>query len=133
MASMVIMIDDNEDDLLFTRIVFERSGADVNLKQFTSAQEALEFFKTTELPRPALVLLDINMPGMSGFDFLEAYEALPVDMRNSVVVVMLTSSIDDRDKERAVKFASVKGFVSKPLDRAEAGQLLKLMSTSVAF
>lgn len=127
MTPTVIMIDDNEDDLLFTRIVFERSGCDVNLRQFIYAQEALEFFRSASLPEPALVLLDINMPGMGGFDFLEAYEALPADKRQAVVIVMLTSSIDDRDRSRAMGFSTVKGFVSKPLDRPEAAKLLTLL------
>ena len=127
MTKKVIMIDDNEDDLFFTQIVFERSGLDVDLQKFTSAKDALAFFESAELCEPALVLLDINMPGMSGFDFLEAYEHLLANKRASVVVVMLTSSIDDRDKERALRFSSVKAFLSKPIEPQGAPGLLKLL------
>ena len=129
MGQNVIMIDDNEDDLFFTRIVFERSGLDLTLHQFTSAREALSYFERRELEEPALVLLDINMPGMDGFDFLEAYEKLSPNKRQSKVVVMLTSSIDDRDRERALFFASVKAFLSKPIDAGAAAEMIKLLET----
>ena len=127
MTRQVIMIDDNEDDFFYTQIVFERTGLDVELAHFPSAQDALSFFERAELSAPALVLLDINMPGMSGFDFLEAYEQLPANKRASVVVVMLTSSIDDRDKERALRFSSVKAFLSKPIEAQAAPGLLVLL------
>lgn len=127
MTAQVIMIDDNEDDLLFSRIVFERSGSDLNLVQFTSAVEALAYFQSGALSQPALVLLDINMPGMGGFEFLEAYQGLPSHLRTSTVIVMLTSSIDDRDRVRALSFPPVKGFVSKPLERNGVADLLKLV------
>jgi CheY-like chemotaxis protein len=73
------------------------------------------------------VLLDINMPGMSGFDFLTAYEQFPANKRSSVVVVMLTSSIDDRDKERALRFSSVKAFLTKPIESQVVPGLLNLL------
>lgn len=125
MTLQVIMIDDNEDDLLYTRIVLGRTGRPLDIVEFTSAQDALQHFVAHAPDQPALVLLDINMPGMSGFDFLEAYEALPAASRQSLVVVMLTSSIDDRDRNRAMSFSSVKGFANKPLDKTVAAELLK--------
>lgn len=129
MTHQVVMIDDNEDDLLFTRIVLGRSGCPVDTVEFTSAQDALQHFADQAPEQRALVLLDINMPGMSGFDFLEAYETLPQSSRQALVVVMLTSSIDDRDRERALRFPSVKGFANKPLDKAVAAELLKMLDT----
>ena len=124
MTKKVIMIDDNEDDLFYTQIVFERSGLDVALEQFMSAKEALAYFESGALSEPALVLLDINMPGMSGFDFLAAYGRLPKERRASAVVVMLTSSIDDRDREKALQFPEVKAFLSKPIDAQAAAAVM---------
>lgn len=129
MTKKVIMIDDNEDDLLFTRIAFERCGREADLMQFVKAQDALAYLARGEMTEPALVLLDINMPGMSGFDFLQAYERLPQANRTSlVVVVMLTSSNDERDKERAFQSPMVKDYVNKPIARPRAAELLDLLN-----
>lgn len=128
MTKKVIMIDDNEDDLLFTRIAFERCGLQVDLMQFVKAEEALAYLACGELTEPALVLLDINMPGMSGFDFLQAYEQLPQNSRTSLIVVMLTSSNDERDKARAFQSPMVRDYVNKPIARPRAAELLDLLT-----
>lgn len=127
MTKTVIMVDDNEDDLLFTRIAFERCGRQADLMQFVKAEDALAYLARGEAIEPALVLLDINMPGMNGFEFLEAYEQLPQSNRTSLVVVMLTSSNDERDKERAFQSPMVRGYVNKPIERPRAAQLLDLL------
>lgn len=127
MSKKVIMIDDNEDDLLFTRIAFERCGREADLVQFVKAQDALAYLVSGELTEPALVLLDINMPGMSGFNFLQAYEQLALSSCTAVIVVMLTSSNDERDKERAFRSPMVKGYLTKPISRPKAAELLDLL------
>jgi CheY-like chemotaxis protein len=123
----VVMIDDNEDDLFFTHLVFDRLEEACELITFQSAQEALERLAEGALPPGALVLLDINMPVMNGFDFLKAYEALPMEQRAHLMVVMLTSSYDENDKVRAFGFASVKDFVNKPIEAAQARRLLEAL------
>ena len=128
MTKKVIMIDDNEDDLLFTRIAFERCGREADLMQFVKAQDALDYLAGGEMTEPALVLLDINMPGMSGFDFLQAYEQLAQESRTSLIVVMLTSSNDERDKQRAFQSPMVKDYVNKPISRPRAAELLDLLN-----
>ena len=129
MSKTVIVIDDNEDDLLFAQISIERCGHPVELKLFLRAQEALAFLASGELVEPALVLLDINMPVMNGFDFLDAYEQLPIAIRATVMVVMLTSSIDERDRQRAFSYASVKDYMLKPSERSQVATLLELLDT----
>jgi len=125
----IIVIDDNEDDLLFARISVERCGRPADLKLFWRAQDALAFLASGGLVGPALIFLDINMPVMNGLDFLEAYGQLEIAGRANVMVVMLTSSIDQRDRQRALSYASVKDFLCKPLERQQVARLLELLDT----
>jgi CheY-like chemotaxis protein len=127
MSKTVILIDDNEDDLLFAQISVRRCGHPADLKEFFRAQDALAFLASGELVKPALVLLDINMPVMNGFDFLDAYERLPMAVRANVMVVMLTSSIDERDRQRAFSYDSVKDYMRKPIERSQVAALLQLL------
>ncbi|HTJ12303.1 MAG TPA: response regulator [Dinghuibacter sp.] len=64
-----------------------------------------------------LIFLDINMPGMSGFDFLDEYRHLPENIRKKCIIMMLTTSMDSEDKKRAEGNQFVAKFLNKPLDR----------------
>jgi CheY-like chemotaxis protein len=124
MSCHVLMVDDNENDLLFTRIALERSGVDYKIRACERAQEALKLLAAEPGHRTDLILLDINMPVMDGFGFLVAFEALPAEHRGDAVVVMLSSSSDPADRARASGHACVRGFLSKPLDKATAADLI---------
>jgi CheY-like chemotaxis protein len=65
---------------------------------------------------PNLILLDINMPLVNGWDFLAEYEKLPADVKSQMVIVMVSSSINPDDEKRAMGIKSVAGFVQKFLD-----------------
>jgi CheY-like chemotaxis protein len=60
-------------------------------------------------------LLDINMPGMSGWEFLEAYSKLPEDKKKEINIVMLTSSLNPDDKIKSLRNPDVKEFINKPI------------------
>lgn len=126
MAHRVMLIDDNESDLLFTRLMLERCDQAYEVVEYESAQDALKYLQSDPAHGIAVILLDINMPGMNGFDFLEAYEKLAAAHQAEAVVVMLTSSPDPRDRARAEAFGSVRGYVTKPIDKATASGLVAL-------
>lgn len=126
MSHRVMLIDDSESDLLYTRIILQRSAVPYEVLAFEHAQEALRALKAGTAPVD-LILLDINMPGMNGFEFLEAYQALRGDQQANAVVVMLTSSPDAADRQRALAFSCVKGYVTKPIDRVSADSLVELL------
>ncbi len=124
MLKKVVLVDDNEADLVFGDIILERSGVAAAVVSFDSAAEALDHLAGPEGSDVDCVLLDINMPGMDGFEFLQAYEAL-FDAGARAIVVMLTSSPDPRDQERARAFRSVKGFITKPITPDHARGLVR--------
>ncbi len=126
MLNRILLIDDSEPDLLFTRIVLERAQVAHEILSFESAREALGWLRGAGTAGADLILLDINMPGMNGFDFLRAYEQEHLEPR-APAVVMLTSSADPGDRRLAEAFASVCGYVTKPLDAAEAKALPTLL------
>lgn len=72
---------------------------------------------------PQLILLDMNMPVMNGLEFLEAYAQLPATQRQSIVVVMLTTSLLEQDQLRARQLP-IADFLDKPLTRAKVTELL---------
>jgi CheY-like chemotaxis protein len=73
---------------------------------------------------PVLILLDVNMPGMNGLEFLDAYQQLPLAQQHSIVIVMLTTSLHPRDVERVQGLSMVGGFVSKPLTAEKINDIL---------
>lgn len=129
MSCRVLMVDDNENDLLFTRIALQRCGMDCEIRAFERAQDALAMLATDPGHATDLILLDINMPVMDGFGFLQAFEALPTEQRGHAVVVMLSSSSDPTDRARAAGHACVRGFLRKPLDKEAAADLIHLVHT----
>lgn len=116
----LMLIDDNNVDQMLYKRVIDRSGLVHHLEQFVDARMALQ--KLREGLKPDAILLDINMPGMNGFDFLEnAIAEFGDDF--SVVVVMLTTSMNPDDSSRAARYSVVKDYLSKPL---KTEQLIKI-------
>jgi CheY-like chemotaxis protein len=117
----VMLIDDSEADRLYTRIVLERSGLGCQVIAFESARDALAHLQEAgDEEDVQLILLDINMPGMDGFEFLEAWDSTPAAAARTAVAIMLSSSPHPADTERARRQARVRGYITKPIDREQA-------------
>ncbi|MBL0917162.1 MAG: response regulator [Hydrogenophaga sp.] len=125
MPPRVMMVDDNDSDLLYTRVTLQRCGEPCEALAFERAQDALDHLRQTPDHGVRLILLDINMPVMDGFAFLDAFQALGPAQRGGAVVAMLSSSSDPADRSRALAYSGVAGYLTKPLDRAEAAELLR--------
>lgn len=120
----VLLVDDSEFDRMYTTAILGRTGLPWAVQECESGAEALKAI--AQAPGlTALILLDINMPGMDGFEFLAAFERLPEALRGDTAVVVMSSSPLDTDRQRALAHAVVKDYVVKPLTLAQAQRLAR--------
>lgn len=113
-----MLIDDDEHDNFFHQRVIKKSCAADSILIEESAENALEYLKNisnTQNKKPNLIFLDINMPGMDGWEFLAAFDALPSEIKDNIFIVMLTTSNNELDRTKALKYNHVKDFKTKPL------------------
>ncbi len=110
----ILLVDDEEDCNFVTRMVLKRSGYTGRITCFTSASAALEHLRIGD-DRPDLMFVDINMPGMTGFDLLAACEGDGILPNDHTSVVMFSSSNRPCDMEQARRYRSVVGYVEKAL------------------
>ncbi|WKZ67296.1 MAG: response regulator [Flavobacteriales bacterium] len=110
----ILIIDDEEDCNFVTKLVLKKAGYTGRVTCYTSAAEALEHMRKG-MDLPDLMFVDINMPAVSGFEFLATCEAEALLPNGLTSVVMFSSSNRPSDLERALSFRSVMGYVEKAL------------------
>ena len=113
----IMLIDDNPDDNFFHERVIRKNEAANHVVAMTSATQALAYLKEKkdENLHPDLIFLDINMPGMNGWEFLEQYEKLDDHFKSKAVVVMLTTSENPDDHAKSLALNIACDFRTKPL------------------
>ncbi|UYZ57898.1 response regulator [Hymenobacter latericus] len=124
----VLLVDDDTTTNFLNQTLLTRLGVADRIYVALNGEQALTRVQAhcavPDPECPALILLDVNMPGMNGIQFLEAYRQLPEVHQQASVVVMLTTSMHPRDVER-VQQLHVDGFVSKPLTADKVQELLR--------
>lgn len=114
----ILLVDDDPDDIFFHQFVIQESGLCDEVRAVENGPMALQYLSDTTHPdyrRPDIIFLDINMPAMNGFEFLERYQELPPEQKSRLVVVMLTTSLNPVDRNRSDGMPEVNGYYSKPL------------------
>lgn len=126
----LLLVDDNEDDnFIHSRILFS-TGLVEEISLAYDGREALDLLTRPEEGKPGnqkpqIIFLDINMPRMDGWEFLEAYGKLPVEQKGEIMVVMLTNSDNPDDRRRAEKYTQIHKFSNKPLTAARFEMIVK--------
>jgi CheY-like chemotaxis protein len=117
----VMLIDDNEIDNLINQKMIEASDIAKHIFIHTGARSAIEFLRNVEKIEgaekilPEVIFLDIDMPLMDGFQFLEEFEKFSDVIKYRSRIVMLTSSLNPQDVNRSKKYPYVKLYINKPL------------------
>lgn len=112
----VFLIDDDEATHFIHRLTMERSGLVNEIIPFSDAEKALKHLKKIESEKtsfPDLILLDLNMPGYDGWDFLEDFQHLSFPPTSRLAI--LSTSINPEDQARAKTWKQVCEFLIKPL------------------
>ena len=113
----ILLIDDNEIDLFINEKVINARKTGARIIKEQSPAKALELLEQKEpFQLPDIIFVDLNMPAMSGFEFLEQFERLPGHITGRCKVFMLTSSTHEQDINRATEFKSIIRYLTKPLD-----------------
>ena len=107
----IILIDDDNISNLINSKMIGKYSQEVNISVFVKAADAIEKLPELIVNEKTIVFLDINMPEMNGWEFLDTFDFKGADCK----VYMLTSSINENDKHKATSYPIVQDFISKPL------------------
>jgi CheY-like chemotaxis protein len=128
MVDTTVLIDDSDIDLFIQKRFLEVYRFSKNLTSYRSAEEALEHLNSArEHAAPDVIFLDLNMPNVDGFGFLEGFKALPHEVRDKSKIVVLTSSNSQKDRALAFTYDNVVHFVTKPLKQSDIEDLKKIV------
>ncbi len=132
MLSCVLLVDDDEPTNFLNRVILEEAGCAERIEVAQSGQAALDYLQKAGepgrrgvlYPIPSLIFLDINMPAMDGWEFLNRYDSLRPAQKSGIIIIMLTTSLNPEDELKARTLTAVAGFQGKPLTRMELDDLL---------
>ena len=127
----ILFVEDDPLSLTLSLLVIKKASYKVNVLTATNGKEALDVFKNSngngvngDKGVPEIIFLDLNMPIMDGWGFLEAFEKKHFPKYPGTEVHILTSSVDPMDEVKSRQYDCVKGFISKPLTEKKLGEVL---------
>lgn len=123
----VALVDDDRIYQFTTERMLQRLGVEIGFMWFKDGEEALQYIEdnaTTAEALPDVLIVDINMPFMDGWQFLDAFQAVRPSLAKHIDIYMVSSSNDDRDVKRALKTEGVRDYVEKPITREKLSLIL---------
>ena len=114
---LVLLIDDDDAVNMLNTIILRKSGLADNIVAVQSGEKGLEALSEfrTENRWPGIIFVDINMPGICGWEFIERFKKDFVQFKEKCLICVLSSSLDPRDRENAKNSDMVDSYLSKPL------------------
>ncbi|SDD81405.1 Response regulator receiver domain-containing protein [Dyadobacter soli] len=121
-----IIVDDSVFDQFTQEKLLLKSGLTDTVRTFSSAQQAIDHLREQDVNMPeTVILLDLQMPGLNGFEFTEQYGLLPIALRKRIRLFMISSTVDLSDIEQAEANPYIIQLLSKPLEIPLLRELLK--------
>ncbi len=120
----ILILEDSSSDLFFIRRVLKKAIPDSALHEFNYAEDALTFLRSADRPNFDLLLVDINMPRMTGFEFADAYFELYPELRGNAPVYIVSSSLNPEDQAYAKAHPAVNGYLEKPVTRESIEEIV---------
>jgi len=126
---LILLVDDDETTNYVNKRLLTQLNVAKEIKIMTNGQEALTYLKDVAAGKgeitPDLIFLDIKMPIMDGFSFLDAFENQDMGSEKPIIIMMLTSSASFYDLERLKNYKKVKKHISKALTKADVREILQ--------
>ena len=124
----ILLVDDDSAFNFLNRIILNTNGVDCEIAECLDGRSALELAEASG-KCPDVILLDINMPVMDGFEFLDEFEKHH-KCSDHTKVFMLTSSNQEEDRKKAFSYHCVKGYFDKPLSNQHISQIISSLKSS---
>jgi CheY-like chemotaxis protein len=126
----ICIIDDDKILIFLTKKLIKSHDDTIEISEYGDGQEAMDFFianSHSESDLPDVILLDISMPVMDGWEFLEEFSKIEPELRKKTQLFMFSSSISAHDMERAKDISIVSDYLTKPLTKDQLVAILSSM------
>lgn len=121
----ILLVDDDDDDNYFHQIIINEMNIVNKIDVVKNGLEALEYLEKENQSPPDIIFLDINMPKMNGWEFLDQYKHLSAEQKSMVLIVILTTSANPDDLKKAKELEVVTGYTTKPLTEELLKEILQ--------
>lgn len=128
-ALHILLVDDSDDDNFFSQLAIKKSGIPASVSVCVDGLDALHYltgkgvYEGKEVTVPDVIFLDINMPKMNGWEFLNDFSKLDIAQNPTIVIVMLSTSDHTHDINKAEEISVVKSYLTKPLSEKHLVQI----------
>jgi CheY-like chemotaxis protein len=128
-VNKILLIDDNPATNLINSRLIKKNAFAKKIIAHTNVKEALDYLSTQDInnayPQPELIFIDLNLPGMDGWDFLDSFRELSPTIKSGITPVILTTSANKLDEKRAETYKELGGYLNKPLTKEAIESLLR--------